>query len=322
MIVVLSLVAVAAVAVGLVLTGDRLARLHTEGVEAAEAGEWSTALLRFREVVRADAGYRDAEARLAEALDRATAEVAAGWFGMGSESGRDDERPRRSVYVDAFEIDRYEVTNAQYRRFLVASGRGGPRYWDGDRYPEGQADLPVVGVGWTDACDYCEWAGKRLPTEAEWEKACRGGDGRTYAWGEGWDPGRANVGSRFMRLDDAWPLLRVPAAERGGRPGLEPVGSHPAGASPYGVMDLAGNASEWLADWYDRGGYWGWPERNPVGLGPPHNHSIRGSGWLDPYGIPGFLEDASRCSARSSSHSYDDPRVGFRCARSLPPEEW
>jgi formylglycine-generating enzyme required for sulfatase activity len=239
--------------------------------------------------------------------------VPAGWFLMGSETGRADERPARRVYLDAYDIDRYEVTNAQYRAFLEATGRRAPRHWVGGSYPAGTELDPVVGVGWRDACAYCTWAGERLPTEAEWEKACQGTTGSTYPWGNTWDPSRANVRSvRIGQIDDAWAFL---VSDHVGDPGLEPVGSYSSGASPYGVMDMVGNASEWVADWYTWNGYKDWPVRNPIGLGPEWNHSIRGSAWFDPHSSD-VLADVSRCSARNSSHSYDDPRVGFRCARS------
>ena len=150
--------------------------------------------------------------QLTEALDRDLVLIPEGDFVMGSNAGRADERPQHTVYLDAFELDRYEVANAQYRRFLQATGRTPPPYWDGDAYPVGQADYPVVGVSWDDADAYCTWAGKRLPTEAEWEKACRGTDGRTYPWGDLWEPHRANVdlsdraGAGPSIWDTAWQL--------------------------------------------------------------------------------------------------------------------
>ena len=268
--------------------------------------------------------------KLAETLDRSVVYVAAGDFPMGSDNGRDDERPQHEVYLDAFEIERYEVTNAQYQRFLRAAGRTAPFYWNGDEYPVGQADYPVVGVSWADADAYCAWAGKRLPTEAEWEKSCRGTDGRLYPWGEAWEPQRANVdvsarlslavsqaGQGPANRDAAWPVLQAtPAGPE--QPGLRPVGSYPGGASPYGVMDLAGNASEWVVDWYNWGDYSGLPTRNPQGLGPPWNHSVRGSAWANLYGDVSWVQGLSRCSARSSAHVARDPRIGFRCARSVP----
>jgi formylglycine-generating enzyme required for sulfatase activity len=218
------------------------------------------------------------------------------------------------VYLDAFEIDRLEVTNAEYRAFVVDSGTTAPRYWEGADYPAGTGAEPVVGVGWQQACAYCDWVGERLPTEAEWEKACRGTDGAVYPWGDSWGVAPANVRwAATGRIDDAWALL---AFEELGAPGLRPVGSYPNGASPYGAMDMAGNASEWVADWYWTG-YADQPIRNPVGTGPEWNHSIRGSAWFNLRAGSAELGDASRCSSRNSSHSYDDPRVGFRCARSV-----
>ena len=267
--------------------------------------------------------------RLADMLDHSLVPITASDFIMGSNAGRDDERPQHTVYLDAFETDRYEVANAQYRRFLQATGRRPPPYWDGDTYPDGQADYPVVGVSWDDADAYCGWVGKRLPTEAEWEKACRGADRRAYPWGNMWEPRRANVES-FDRAaspieqagvgpfvwEAAWQLLRI----TGNRvePSLRPVGSYLDGASPYGVMDMAGNASEWVSDWYNWSDYAAMPTRNPRNAGPPWNHCLRGSSWHDPTGNAAWTQSMSRCSARNSSHETQDPRVGFRCARSLP----
>jgi formylglycine-generating enzyme required for sulfatase activity len=257
-------------------------------------------------------GREDRDAT-ATALDRDMVRVPAGWFVMGSDAGEPDELPVRRVWVGAFAIDRFEVTNLQYRRFLEATDRPAPRYWEGGDYPSGTALDPVVGVGWRDACDYCAWVGERLPTEAEWEKACRGTDGRTFPWGDRWEPRRANVWSvRVAHLDDAWAL--VPSHSG---PGLRPVDAFPGGVGPYGTHGMVGNAAEWVADRYDPDGYAGWPLVDAIGTGPSPNHSIRGGPWLDPFATPGSLERAGRCAERNSSHSYDDPRVGFRCATSL-----
>ncbi len=265
--------------------------------------------------------------KLAEALDRRVVGVPAGEFVMGSNTGRDDEHPQRLVYLDEFEIDRFEVTNVQYQRFLQATEHESPPYWLGNEYPPGQADYPVVGVSWADADSYCAWAGKRLPTEAEWEKSCRSDDGRIYPWGSAWSQSRANIdasagafrpanqaGPRSDPWDAAWALLRASSGVRS----LRPIGSYPEGASPYGIMDLVGNASEWVADWYNWNGYWDWPARNPMGTQPPWNRSVRGSAWYDPNGSAGWVQAQSRCSARNSSHETRDPRTGFRCARSSP----
>jgi sulfatase modifying factor 1 len=339
------------------------ARLYTAGQAAAMSGQWPEAFTQFHALVRLDPGYRDArnqleqavqpaacvipgggdvdaqvkllrwlaaaddETTLAEALDRSVVSIPAGEFLMGSDTGRDDERPPRLVYVDAFELDRYEVTNAQYRRFLQATRREPPPYWSGNEYPPGQDDYPVAGVSWPDADAYCAWAGQRLPTEAEWEKACRGTDGRLYPWGNDWTWHRANldvssdaarpageVEPGHSQWDIAWTLLRTSS----GVSRLQPVGSYLEGASPYGIMDLAGNVSEWVADWYNWGGYWDWPVRNPQGTRPPWNRSLRGSAWYDPNGSAAWAQSQSRCSARNSSHEVRDPRMGFRCARTVP----
>lgn len=264
---------------------------------------------------------------LADLLDSSVAYIEAGDFIMGSDNGRPDERPQRVVYLDAFEIDSYEVTNVQYLRFLEATVHKPPSYWIEGKYPPGQAVYPVVGVSWEDADVYCQWAGKRLPTEAEWEKACRGTDGRAYPWGNTWDASRSNVfrpdpSLSFANLaepeatarDSMWKyLLSTPVNT--GILGLRPVGSYPNGASSYGVMDLAGNASEWVSDWYNWSDYSDMPARNPFGSAPPWNRCLRGSSWYDPGGDEYSAQTMSRCSARNSSHVTTDLRVGFRCAR-------
>jgi sulfatase modifying factor 1 len=334
-------------------------RLYAASQVAAMSGQWPEAFVQFHALVRLDPGYRDArnqleqviqkavrvipggndvdaevkllrwlaavgvETTLAETLDRSVISIPAGEFLMGSDTGRDDERPPRLVYVDAFELDRYEVTNAQYRRFLQVTRREPPPYWSGNEYPPGQDDYPVAGVSWPDAEAYCAWAGQRLPTEAEWEKACRGTDGRLYPWGNDWAWYRANLDASSYaarpvgqvepgnsQWDTAWALLRTSS----GVSRLQPVGSYPEAASPYGIMDLTGNVSEWVADWYNWGGYWDWPARNPQGTQPPWNRSLRGSAWYDPNGSAAWAQSQSRCSARNSSHERRDPRVGFRCA--------
>jgi len=247
--------------------------------------------------------------------------IPAGKFTMGSDTGRADEAPAHQVYLDDFWFDQYEVTNKEYRSFLVQSQISPPRYWENGHYPQGQDLFPVVGVRWKDALAYCEWAGKRLPTEAEWEKACRGPAGQTYPWGNTPILNRGNVsyllqGPQPEMWDDAWDLLIHPPGED--HPTLKPVGSYPNGVSPYGVYDLVGNASEWVADYYNWDGYWGVSTDNPLVLEPTWNHVIRGSAWLMPYGslLGGY--DTNRCSARSSSHGDTrDARAGFRCALSV-----
>jgi formylglycine-generating enzyme required for sulfatase activity len=299
----------------IVLVGGCLAIRSVQIVPGGE--DLSAELEQVRRLARSGDGVT-----LTDVLDRRTAQIPAGEFVMGSDSGRSDERPQRSVYLDAFEIDRFEVSNSQYRRFLQTTERAAPPYWPGDEYPIEQADYPVVGVSWEDADAYCRWIGKRLPTEAEWEKACRGNDGRRYPWGDEWDPSRANVEAAApqpwpIAWSEAWKFLQTSSNETGKR-SLKPVGSYPGGASVYGVFDLAGNASEWVWDWYNWSNYQSLSAQNPRVMGPPWNHCLRGSPWFDPYGSTSWVQEMSRCSARNSSHETRDPRVGFRCARSVP----
>ncbi len=155
--------------------------------------------------------------------------IPAGPFRMGSNDPRTnpENRPEHIVNLPAFWIDKYPVTNAQYARFVAATDHRPPLYWKNGKIPEGLAKHPVVMVSWYDARDYCRWAGKRLPTEAEWEKAARGTDGRLWPWGNQMDPNRLNTYYRFGHTT--------------------PVDMFPQGASPYGVMDMAGNVQEWTA---------------------------------------------------------------------------
>jgi formylglycine-generating enzyme required for sulfatase activity len=141
----------------------------------------------------------------------------------------EDERPARKVYLEAFFIDQYEVTDAQYQKFIEATRHPPPPYWRDGQSPSEQGDHPVM-VGWADAEAYCRWAGKRLPAEAEWEKAARGTNGRRYPWGDEFDPAKANVGET--------------------QPAQVKVGSYPTGKSPYRAYDMVGNVWEWTADWY------------------------------------------------------------------------
>ncbi|MFB0545729.1 MAG: formylglycine-generating enzyme family protein [Anaerolineae bacterium] len=213
-------------------------------------------------------------------------------FIMGSSDSdsmaSNDEKPQHTVYLDAFWIDKYEVTNAQYRKCVEAGACAPPhdtRYYDDPAY----ADHPVVYVDWPQAKAYCQWAGGRLPTEAEWEKAARGTDGRIWPWGNEWYEHKANT------------------LEAG--PGdTTAVGSYPQGASPYGALDLAGNVWEWVADWYDAGCYPRSPSRNPQG---PHwgaNKVLRGGSWYAD-------QRYARCAYRNSSHSFGYEGGGFRCAQ-------
>jgi formylglycine-generating enzyme required for sulfatase activity len=219
--------------------------------------------------------------------------VPAGAFTMGD----DAQSPRREVYLDTFYLDKYKVTTARFAKFLQATGSlRPPDGWD-DAGSESNGELPVIGVDWNDADAYCHWAHKRLPTQAEWEKAARGTDARAYPWGnDSPDSTRASFGR---------------SAANPYRGGLTPVGSHPAGKSPYGAYDLAGNASEWVADWFSES-FPGSDVRNPKGPSAGEGRVIRGSGWDEP---AERLISAKRYHA-SPAQRLDD--LGFRCAQDPP----
>ncbi len=230
--------------------------------------------------------------------------VPAGEFIMGSPEGEDDEHPQHTVYVDAFWIDRTEVSNAQYRKCVEESACLEPKYWDDGRF--NAPEQPVVGVSWYDAQRYCQWAGARLPTEAEWEKAARGTEGQVYPWGDEFDCTRGNFDDE-TEYDD----YVVPGNEGcDGYVTTAPVGSYPAGASPYGALDMAGNVWEWAADWYDSDYYARSPSRNPQGPDSGYFKVLRGGSWsVDPY------------RARSASRDWLHPVLrlnyrGFRCGMS------
>ena len=204
-----------------------------------------------------------------------------------------DEHPEHHVTLPDYFIDRFEVTNSLYLRLVEATKSRPPNFWIGGRYPAGQENFPVTGVNWYEAERYCRWAGKSLPTEAEWEKAARGTNGREFPWGDTFDPKKANTGaSGFERL--------------------LPVGSFPEGVSPYGVHDLSGNAWEWVADWYQP--YPGSTDKNP--LYGEKNKVFRGGGYGGSgghYALPIFYRAAYRSSI-PPEEAYMD--LGFRCAKS------
>jgi formylglycine-generating enzyme required for sulfatase activity len=217
--------------------------------------------------------------------------IPSGAFVMGD----DEESPRREVFVDAFYIDKFEVTVARYAAFLKASGKVKlPEEWQSVNI-ERDGELPVVGVDWRDASDYCQWAGRRLPTETEWEKAARGSDERKYPWG---NDAPTEERARFLK----------PYQNTVYKDGVSPVGSHPKGASPYAIHDLAGNVWEWVADWFsDR-----FPRaelRNPKGPASGTAKVLRGGGWYDP---PERLTATKRTHAEAE---HRDDSIGFRCAQ-------
>ena len=208
------------------------------------------------------------------------------------------ERPAHMVALDGFWIDRTEVTNAQYAR-CVADGDCEESEYADDSHFNG-ADYPVVGVDWYNAAAYCQWAGARLPTEAEWEYAARGPERRTFPWGDTFDGTRLNFCD--ANCEHVWRA----AEYDDGYAYTAPVGSYPAGASWCGALDMAGNVWEWVADWY--GDYPSGRQINPAGPSSGQAHVIRGGSWLD---LPSLTRSANRFRIIPVDARYYE---GFRCA--------
>jgi sulfatase modifying factor 1 len=203
--------------------------------------------------------------------------VPAGEFIMGSDKKTDrlayrSEIPQRSVYLDAFMIGKYEVTALEYLKFVLATDRLPQLDWryDGGNFQDTMAHHPIMHVSWYDADAYCKWAGKRLPTEAEWEKAARGVDGRLFPWGSEYaGPTRANFGRTG---------LSGPVRDRPERlllyPPIISVDKYENALSPYGLYQTIGNVAEWVSDWYDQDYYKTAPGRNPKGTGNRYAESL------------------------------------------------
>ena len=236
--------------------------------------------------------------------------VSAGEFIMGSDPDVDpltdelDELPQHEVFLDAYFIDKREVSNADYTKFVEATGHRNSIFWDNPKF--NHPDQPVVGVTWGDAVAYAEWVGKRLPTEAEWEKAARGTDARIWPWGNEFDPTKCNFDDegKFDGHLDGFAMAA-------------PVDSFEQGASPYGALNMAGNVAEWVADWFDTDYYAVSPAVNPKGPATSGmgKKSWRGASWF-------AGSDQMRCAFRE----YDDivasgQILGFRCAKDAPQME-
>jgi len=228
--------------------------------------------------------------------------VPAGEFLRGSKdrakSALASEKPQRQILLTEYWIDKHPVTNAQYAIFVQAAGRRPPGHWVGGRPTEGLENHPVVNVSWWDALAYCRWlaefTGKeyRLPTEAEWEKAARGADGRAYPWGNRWNSKKCNSRDRVER-------------------GTTPVGFFsPAGDSPSGCADMSGNVLEWVSDWFDAQYYdHSSITENPHGPASGAVRSLRGGSWNS-------VAQKVRCASRYKANAtFTSPEVGFRCAR-------
>ena len=206
-----------------------------------------------------------------------------------------DETPMHVPFLEVYRIARYPVTNAEYEVFVKATGHTPPPHWTGGKFAANTATLPVVHVSWADANAYAQWAQGRLPTEAEWEKAARGADGRIYPWGNAMQ----SAGDQGPNL-----LADEPTA----------VGSRPSTVSPYGVHDVAGNVWEWAADWYQP--YEGNTHRDSD-YGEKHK-VLRGGSWLE-------VRDETanryfRCANRlHAPPNYTASNIGFRCVRDVKP---
>jgi formylglycine-generating enzyme len=231
---------------------------------------------------------------LAQFSEPRMARIPEGWFTMGCENGRDDERPEHRVWTGGFSLGVYQLTRAEYARFLAATRRSAPPFWDDPNFQD--PSQPVVGPSWFDAVAFCEWLSEfserhyRLPTEAEWERAARGGiEGQLYSWGNAAPEELPDYPSRW-------------------RNGPEPVGRF--APNPYGLFNMGDNVHEWCADWYDPNYYRQSEPRNPQGPQHGSRRASRGGAWRHHIKV-------SRCAARSSippEFKYAD--YGFRVARS------
>jgi formylglycine-generating enzyme required for sulfatase activity len=251
--------------------------------------------------------------------------VPAGWFTMGSSEHEAEaayqlslkyyadaehasterwwfkhEQPRHRVWLDAFYMDTFEVTVGEYHAFMQHAGHRSLPHDVATYAPT--SHHPVVKVSWEDATTYCQWAAKRLPTEAEWEKAARGEDVRIYPWGNA-----ALSGSRANYCDAQCPSSWKESADNDGHAYTAPVGAYADGQSPYGIYDLAGNVGEWVQDWYDAAFYHRSAERNPVNDQAAPFRVLRGGSW---YLWPVHLRTAHRSRYRPDGRLHN---VGFRC---------
>ena len=226
--------------------------------------------------------------------------VPGGKFQMVSNDGYDDEKPVHTVALDGFWLDRTEVTNAQYRQCVAAGMCSTSEYEDDSKY--NGDNRPVVGVDRDDAGDYCQWAGARLPTEAEWEYAARGPEGRVYPWGDPFDRTKLNFCDKNCEASHADKSVDDGYERR------SPVGSYADGASWVGALDMAGNVWEWMADWY--GEYPSGIQVNPTGPASGNSKVLRGGSWYD------ALSDVRGAARDEDKIGYGDDDVGFRCARS------
>ena len=216
------------------------------------------------------------------------------WMGVDGMIGLEDERPRHKVWLDDYGMDLYEVTTGRYARFLAATGRTPPWLWESVDLSI-HATRPVIGVDWHDAEAYCRWTGKRLPTEAEWERGARGTDERRFPWGNQTptaDLANHALGARFSYSQ-----------------ALMPVGHYVTGTSPAGLSDMAGNVWEWVQDWYGSTYYAHSPEKNPTGPELGTFKVLRGGSWSE---LPKYLLTYGRFKLPPGTRNA---YTGFRCAK-------
>ncbi len=252
------------------------------------------------EPISATSGMRyplyDEASRLGDAPNEMVL-IPAGPFIRGTDERLPDEGPRHSIDLNAFYIDIYEVTNAQYKRFINETGRRSPDHFRNRTFPPGKADHPVTFVTWDDAEAYCAWAGKRLPDDKEWEKAARGTDGRQFPWGDEFDVKKANT-------PVGW--------QAAGQPGdTTPVGAFADGASPYGLYDVTGNVWEWTSSWYDA-----YPGNKTASESYGTRYkTLKGGSWFDcsfyKCGISAPVYNRAFFAKRTKNDTF-----GFRCAKS------
>jgi formylglycine-generating enzyme required for sulfatase activity len=255
--------------------------------------------------------------RLAEADGMTQVYVPEGTFLMGSPDGDPDvfrhERPQHSPYLDAFWIDQTEVTNAMYALCVAGGGCAPPRSGSANTpaayYGNPPFDAyPVVWVDWSQADAYCRWAGRRLPTEAEWEKAARGTDGRYYPWGD--ETLAPAMQAEFGDISESCARAHYAGCEP--FRDTTPVGSRPAGASPYGAFDMAGNVWEWVKDWYAADYYEHSPQANPSGPEQGTQRVLRGGSFA-----ANFTRDLRSAHRYPMAPDQTIYAFGFRCAASI-----
>lgn len=228
------------------------------------------------------------------------ASIPAGEFVMGSsdKKAKSNENPSHLVYLDSFYIDKFEVSFKEFEEYLAANPKQYPTItgWVDRKARPDMLNKPVFGFQWKRCKKYCEWKGKRLPTEAEWERAAKGLEGRNYPWGnEPPDDKRANFGNCcFIQKGSV----------------LSPVDNFDNGKSPEGVYNLGGNVAEWVHDWYDKKYYEKSPYKNPKGPVKGKHHVIRGGAWNS---LPVYLRSTSRYGDSDAKDYYG---IGCRCAKS------